>query len=131
MAGAYLTYDEYTKMGGGMPEYEFVLAEFRARKRIDYLTDTRVAAMAAVPEAVKLCMMQIIAVDSKFGPEALSQKESPVAVSYNTDGYTESLGSPEDQLAAAMKSLNASIREMLWGELDDRGVPLLYRGLDL
>lgn len=131
MAGAYLSYEEYTGCGGALSEADFTLAEFRARKRIDYLTDCRVAAMAEVPEAVKLCIMQIIAVDGKFSPEALSKEESPVAVSYNTDGYSESLGSQEDQLAAAMKSLNASIREMLYGEVDDRGVPLLYRGLDV
>lgn len=129
MTAPYLTYAEYAGYyGGTLPEAEFTLAEFRARKRIDYLTDSRVAAMAEVPEAVKLCMLQIIAVDSKFGPEA--QVNSPVAASYNTDGYSESYGAPEVQLAAAMKSLEASIRGMLCGELDDRGVPLLYRGLD-
>lgn len=105
------------------------MAEFRARKRIDYLTDSRVAAMAEVPEAVKLCMVQIIAVDSKFGPEA--QVNSPVVASYNTDGYSESYGGVEAQMEAATRSVDAAIREMLYGEEDDRGVPLLYRGLDL
>lgn len=127
----YLTYEEYKNKGGGLMESDFCLAEFRARKRIDYLTDSRVAAMAEVPEAVKLCMMQIIAVDSKFGVEAQAQEDSPLIASYNTDGYSESYGSPEAQIAAAMKSLNASIRGLLYGEVDDRGVPLLYRGLDV
>lgn len=129
MAGEYLTYDEYAKMGGRMPEYEFVLAEYRARKRIDYLTDSRVAAMAEVPEAVKLCMMQIIAVYGKFGPEA--QVNSPIVASYNTDGYSESYGGVEAQMETVTKSMDNAIREMLCGEVDDRGVPLLYRGLDL
>lgn len=125
----YLTYEEYTSYGGTLPQAAFALAEFRARKRIDYLTDSRVSAMAAVPEAVKLCMMQIIAVDSKFGAEA--QVNSPVVTSYNTDGYSESYGGAEAQMEAATRSMDATIREMLYGELDDNGTPLLYRGLDV
>lgn len=129
MAGEYLTYDEYTALGGGMPKYEFVLAEYRARKRIDYLTASRVAAMAEVPEAVKRCMMLLISVYSKFGPDA--QVNNPVVTSYSTDGYSENYGSVEAQIEAAAWSLDASIREMLYGEVDDLGVPLLYRGLDV
>lgn len=124
----YLTYEEYTGYGGMLPETDFALAEFRARKRIDYLTDSRVAAMAAVPEAVKRCMMLLISVYNKFGPEA--QVNSPVVASYNTDGYSESYGSVDAQMEAVTRSTDASICEMLWGELDDLGVPLLYRGLD-
>lgn len=129
METVYLTYEEYTGYGGALPETSFALAEFRARKRIDYLTDSRVAAMAVVPEAVKLCMMQLIAVNSKFGVEA--QVSDPVVTSYNTDGYSESYGSAEGQLAAVNKSMDAAIREMLYGELDDNGTPLLYRGLNV
>lgn len=129
METVYLTYEEYTGYGGTLPETSFALAEFCARKRIDYLTDSRVAAMAVVPEAVKLCMMQLIAVNSKFGVEA--QVSDPVVTSYNTDGYSESYGSAEGQLAAVNKSMDAAIREMLYGELDDNGTPLLYRGLNV
>ena len=55
----YLSYEEYLAYGGTMAEADFNLAEFRARKRIDRLTDSRVAAMEAVPEAVKLAMTSI------------------------------------------------------------------------
>lgn len=125
----YLTYTEYAgHYGGTLPEEAFAMAEFWARKRIDYLTDNRVAAMAAVPESVKRCMMLLISVYSKFGPEA--QVNSPVVASYNTDGYSESYGGVDAQMEAVTRSTDASIREMLWGELDNRGVPLLYRGLN-
>ena len=40
----YLTYEEYQAYGGTLPEADFTLAEFRARKRIDYLTASRVSA---------------------------------------------------------------------------------------
>lgn len=123
----YLTYDEYKNYGGTASESDFTMLEFRARKRIDRLTASRVQRMNAVPEAVKLCMMSLIQIDSKAGVEA--QVENPVVTSFNTDGYSESYGkalSAED----ADKSMSASIRTMLWGEADDDGVPLLYRGLD-
>ena len=48
----YLTYNEYLQYGGSTQdtaESEWALLEFEARKRIDYLTANRVAAMATVP----------------------------------------------------------------------------------
>lgn len=123
----YLTYAEYQSYGGTASETAYTMLEFRARKRIDRLTASRVQNMVTVPEAVKLCMFSLIGIDSKAGAEA--QVDKPVVTSFNTDGYSESYGkalSVED----ADKTMSASIRSMLWGETDDNGVPLLYRGLE-
>ena len=128
MDRAYLTYEEYVQMGGELSENDFILAEFRARKYIDYLTDSRVADMAEIPQAVKLCIMTCIKVEAKFGADA--QSDTPLLASYNTDGYSESYGSAADRASAAYRSLGRSIRSMLWGEEDDYGVPLLYRGVN-
>lgn len=125
----YLTYDEYLSYGGAMPESDYPHAEFKARKRIDYMTASRVALMEQVPEAVKLCMASLIKAEEKIGVEA--QIENPLIASFNTDGYSESYGSAADQMTAVNQALDNSIRTMLFGELDDKGVPLLYRGLDL
>lgn len=124
----YLTYGEYTGYGGTLPETDFVLMEFRARKKIDYWTDCRVQNMAAVPEAVKLCMMQAIKYEGTYGVEA--QADNPVISSYNTDGYSESYGNAQEQAQAASKGLYRAVRSMLYGEKDDNGVPLLYRGVN-
>lgn len=124
----YLSYTEYQDYGGTLPETDFTLFEFRARKRIDYWTDCRVQNMESVPESVKLCMMQLINYDTKYGSDA--QVNNPVVASFNTDGYSESYGSASDQAAAAAAAMAGSIRSMLYGEMDDNGVPLLYRGLD-
>ena len=123
----YLTYEEYQNYGGDLPETDFTLFEFRARKKIDYWTDCRVQRMAAAPEAVKLCMMQIIAFDKKFGAEA--QADSPIVASFNTDGYSESYGGASDQASAAEASMQSAVRSLLYGEKDDEGTPLLYRGV--
>ena len=130
MANAtYLTYEEYVAYGGKLPASDFPVAELKARKRIDYLTDSRVAAMAAVPEEVKVCMYSLITAEGVIGVEA--QAASPLLSSFSTDGYSESYGSATDQVAALRKSTNAEIRTMLYGVTDDRGIPLLYRGLDV
>ena len=123
----YLTYDEYQSYGGTLPEADFTLAEFKARKRVDYLTDSRVEAMAEVPEAVKLAMMSIIKADGAVSVDA--QAGAPLVASFSTDGYSENYGSAADQTANVEKQLNAEIRRLLYGVKDDGGVPLLYRGL--
>ena len=124
---AYLTYNEYEDMGGKLGDEEFPLYEFRARKRIDYWTDCRVQRMSEVPEAVKKCMMLIIRFDEKFGSEA--QADNPVVASFSTDGYSESYGGVSEQASAAEVSMYKSVRSLLYGETDDEGTPLLYRGV--
>jgi hypothetical protein len=122
----YLTYDEYQNRGGTLPQNAFVLLEFKCRKRIDCLTDSRVQNMTEVPESVKLCMLSLMNLEKEVGAEAQAAK--PVVTSFSTDGYSESYGnamSTED----AEKSMYSIIRTMLYGELDDNGVPLLYRGV--
>ena len=124
----YLTFEEYTAYGGSaVTQAAFPTAEFKARKRIDYLTDSRVQNMETVPDAVKLCMTSIINTDAAAGADALAA--SPLVASFNTDGYSESYGGASEQQAAMLAALSREIREMLYGETDDNGVPLLYRGL--
>lgn len=123
----YLTYDEYQSYGGTLPEADFTLAEFKARKRVDYLTDSRVEAMTEIPEAVKLAMMSIIKADGAVGVDA--QAGAPLVASFSTDGYSENYGSAADQTANVEKQLNAEIRRLLYGVKDDNGVPLLFRGV--
>lgn len=123
----YLTYDEYKSLGGSAPATDFALLEFKARKRIDYLTASRVQNMAQVPQAVKMCMLSIITVDSAAGAEAQATK--PVVTSFNTDGYSESYGKAMN-VQDASASIARIIKTGLSGETDDNGVPLLYRGVD-
>lgn len=123
----YLTYSEYTEYGGSASKTDFTMLEFKARKRIDRLTASRVEKMKTVPKAVKMCMVSLIEVDRKAGVEA--QVKNPVVTSFNTDGYSESYGKALSA-ADAEKSMSATIKSMLWGETDDNGVPLLYRGVE-
>ena len=112
----YLSYEDYQALGGALPQNSFALLEFKCRKLIDRATDSRVQDMENVPEAVKKCMMSLV------------NLERPTVTSFSNDGYSESYGkalSVED----ARKSMQSLIESMLYGETDDNGVPLLYRGL--
>lgn len=126
----YLSYEEYRAYAPDtdVAETQYAVLEFKARKRIDWWTDSRVQAMSAVPEAVKLCMKALIDIEQKYGIEA--QLESPLIASYNTDGYSESYGSALEQMEATDKATGKAIRQWLYGETDDEGTPLLYRGVN-
>lgn len=123
----YLTYDEYLQYGGTMDEDEYVIAEFKARSRIDWLTLGRVQNMRTVPEEVKLAILAIMKVDSKYSADA--QSDSAIVASFSTDGYSESYGGISEQSGNAQKQLNMQVTKMLFGVLDDYGEPLIYRGL--
>ena len=122
----YLTHDEYTTYGGTLNAAAFRPLELKARKRIDYLTDSRVQRMAAVPEAVKLCAYALITLDGTAGAEA--QAVNPAVTSFSTDGYSESYGNAYTA-DTARAQMNKIVGEYLYGERDDNGVPLLYRGV--
>ena len=123
----YLTYEEYVALGGDMGAADFTLAEFKARSRIDWLTLGRVQYMQTVPEEVKLAMMVLIKVDSKYSADA--QAGNAIVSSFSTDGYSESYGGASEQSSTAQAQANKEVCKMLFGVLDDAGVPLIYRGL--
>ena len=124
----YLTYEEYTAWGGSaLQEADWPLAELKARKRVDSLTQGRVAAMAEVPVEVKAAMMEILAVDGTFSASA--QTAAPVVASFTTDGYSETYGSVEARTAAVEAQLSSTLEALLDGVLDDNGVPLLFAGV--
>lgn len=128
MARQYLTFAEYQQYGGKLSETEFALAEFKARSRIDRMTLARVQAMQEIPEEVKMAMMVIMKVDEKYSADALS--DSAIVSAFNTDGYSESYGGISEQSDNAQTQLNQQLSRMLFGVLDDFGVPLIYRGLE-
>lgn len=123
----YLSYAEYTAYGGTtLAPATFPLYELKSRKRIDRLTDSRVQNMVSVPEAVKLCAFALITMEEAVGAEA--QATNPAVTSYSTDGYSESYGNSMST-DEARRQMDKLVGEYLYGEKDDDGVPLLYRGV--
>ena len=123
----YLSYEEYAALGGALSEAAFPRAELRARRRLDALTQGRVAGMAAMPEEVKAAMAELIDVDASFGASA--QAASPPPVSFAADGYLESYGGASERAELAERQLRACVEGLLYGLTDDEGVPLLYAGI--
>lgn len=123
----YLTYAEYIDLGGALNEQEFLPLELKGRKRIDYLTANRVQAMSSVPEAVKLCVYALIGLEQTAGLE--TAVTSPQVTGFKNDGYSETYANTPT-LGEIGTMLNKTAVEYLYGEHDDNGTPLLYRGLD-
>ena len=91
------------------------------------MTLARVKNMADVPEEVKLAMMVLIKVDAKYSADA--QTDSAIVSSFSTDGYSESYGGISEQTASAENQATMEVYRMLFGVLDDNGVPLIYKGV--
>lgn len=123
----YITYDEYTQMGGTAAEAAFPRLEYMARKRIDQYTQSRVKAMQEVPEAVKRCAVELVNAMKTTDPTKTASEAA--LTGFSNDGYSESYG--EALTAETYESnLYEIIRVMLSGECDDNGTPLLYLGVD-
>ncbi len=122
----YLTYEDYLALGGTIDAAAWPPLECACRKRIDRLTDSRVQNMTEVPRAVKLCVFTLAQMESVVG--SVAQVTSPTVTSFSTDGYTENHGNIPSA-DESDKQMNSIAANMLYGELDDHGVPLLYKGV--
>lgn len=137
----YLTYEEYSDMGGTLDEAAFTDLEFEARAYIDWVTFNRLhKQLNNIPESVKECMYHIIRIvqnkleamnvgigaaaaeSSKYGAGIASQSNDGVSISYNTL-------SARDVIETSEAQINQAIRRYLSGVKDTLGHQLLYRGL--
>lgn len=123
----YITYEEYSEMGGTAAEAAFPRLEYMARKRIDRYTQGRVKHMAETPECVRRCATEIVNAMDKADP---TKTASEAALSgFSNDGYSESYAEPLTAQAQE-NNIYGIIRTMLSDECDDNGTPLLYLGVD-
>jgi len=130
----YLTYSEYTSMGGTLSETAFNSLEFESRTMIDWLTFNRLHKMSQteIPEAVKRCVFQLIpkleqqskllSVDQEGMKEITSQSNDGVSISYNVI-------SAEKLYKLCGEEINGIINRYLYGVKDNLDHLLLYRGI--
>ena len=123
----YIDLNYYLQNGGkvGMESAAFSRNEFRARKLVDRLTQSRVNNMAAVPEAVKRLMVELVTLESTQGAEVTVER---CVTSFSNDGYSETYADPltGEQVKEIACDL---VSQYLSGETDDDGTPLLYLGV--
>ena len=135
----YLTYDDYSNLGGTeiSDETAFEQLEFEARCVIDWWTFNRLHKEETYSEAVKRCMFKLISLmydkqkamvidtQSQTGTVKAGvthESNDGVATSYNTLSAKEAVD-------ALGKAVDDTIRMYLTGVKDSLGHKLLYRGL--
>lgn len=77
----YLTYEEYSGLGGKLQEDVFPNAERRARRLLDNVTMNRIQYLTLIPEVVKEVMVEFI--DKMSSIESQSGVSSTVAAQYS------------------------------------------------
>lgn len=115
----YLTFQEYTAMGGALTSAAFTRAEFAAEKQIDKYTFGRLQTLATQTDAVKNLTFELVELDSKATDAAESGIKS------------EGIGSYSVSYATATETQNAVyalICDYLACETLADGTPYLYRG---
>ena len=133
----YLTYEEYTEMGGALEETVFQQFEFEARTVIDWWTFNRLQNEDSYPEAVKRCMFAIIkliqdkqkalVVDATTESGTVqagiaSESNDGVSITYNTLSAKEAIDAMQSELEHTIKMYLSNVKNSL-------GRKVLYRGL--
>lgn len=135
---AYLTYDEYTEMGGTLDETAFTDLEYEARSYIDWYTFNRLHGETTIPNAVKECerylikflqgRLEMIDAASGGGGSAgfvsgvASQSNDGVSIAYNVLSAKELFDIEKDEAEGIMQRCLQGVRNSL-------GHRLLFRGL--
>ena len=133
--GQYLTYAEYTELGGSaIGEMPFNLLEFEARRKIDIRTQNRLKDVDSgdIPQEVKLCEYNLINSINEFASAMTNISNNGNIASFNSDGYSESYITPvqiQDVVKSKSVELDDIVRTYLLGVIfNDQH--LMYLGVD-
>lgn len=133
----YLTFAEYTQMGGTLDETTFNDYEFEARAQVDWYTFNRLLKETTQCEAVKRCMYHIIKLidlqaqamnvtgesgDGSSIAGVASQSNDGVSISYN-------VLSAKDMVDMIEPDIKKSVTRFLQGVTNELGQKVLYKGL--
>jgi len=125
--GQYLTYTEYTSLGGTLEEMPFNLLEFEARQNIDKYTFGRLKDLPSQIDDVKMCCYKLINYVNSYKN---LEEQDKAKTSEQIDGYSYTYGNLDaSQLSAKNEGINDIIRTYLLDCKLDDGTPYLYRGV--
>lgn len=126
ISGQYLTYSEYTALGGTLSEPSFNLLEFEARQIIDKYTFGRLKELITQNQEVKLCVYKLIGIVNAY--TTLDNQKHGIA-SETIDGYSISYSSMDTAFIEAKNTeLGNVVRDYLVDCKLDDGTPYLYCG---
>lgn len=122
----YLTYYEYTKLGGTLEKTPFSILEFEAQVNVDNYTYGRLKRLPDQKDEVKMCIFNLIPVLKTYAED---KARNLAIASENIDGYSVTYVGITADLTNAQKSQIRNIIETYLGEckLKD-GTPYLYIG---
>lgn len=133
----YLTYEEYTNMGGTLDEAAFDDLEFEAESLINWRTFNRLKKEEQQSAAVKRLMLYLIKYlkiksDTVNGSTADGQASGgAVVASQSNDGVSKSFAvvSASELLKTAQSEIDSAISRYLDGVANSLGQYVLYRGI--
>ena len=126
-SGQYLTYIEYTALGGTLTETPFNLLEFEARQNVDKYTFGRLKELEAQNQEVKLCIFKLIGMIDSYSKQ---ESQNKGVASENTDGYSVSYVVPNTTITEAKNSeIKGIVREYLVDCKLEDGTPYMYCGV--
>lgn len=121
----YLTYEEYTSLGGVLDTTAFNRNIDRACSIIDNATFNRIYAMAEVPQKAKACcrdLVEYIATNKSVNEKNVaSWSENAGAVSESVSYTTKT----DDEMQTDIQNI---VFDYLYMVEDDNGTPLMYKG---
>ena len=114
-SGQYLTYLEYTSLGGTLPETSFNLLEYEARKQIDLRTQRRLVDLETIPNEVKLCDFHLISKIESFA-RTIQTASSKDITQESIDGYSVTYLSPSE-ISNIVSSKNYELEDIMLTDL--------------
>ena len=120
----YLTYEEYSSMGGVLDLTAFNRNIDRACGIIDNATHNRIECMAEIPQRAKALCRDLVEYLARYSTSDMvvsSRSQSAGGVSESESYVTKT----DTELQADIDNM---IVDYLMAETDDNGTPLLYRG---
>ena len=120
----YLTYEEYTEIGGTLDLTAFERNIDRACAIVDSHTQNRLQSVLEVSRRVKACvrdLVEYLASNVSNGKAVTSKSQSAGGVSESESYATKTT----DEINAEMLNI---VYDYLATEKDDCGTPLMYRG---
>ena len=120
----YLTYEEYTEIGGTLDLTAFNRNINRACGIIDNATHNRIEDMKDIPKMAKvLCRDLVEYLANDFGSSKQISNHSQSA-----GGVSESESFVIRSIEERAGEIDDMVKDYLLNEVDDNGTPLLYRG---
>lgn len=123
----YLTYNEYTELGGTLDETPFNILELEAQKNVDKYTTGKLINLDNQINEVKVCIFKLIGLLNTYNSYDNQNKSIS---SENTDGYSISYSQATENVSKAkINEIKGIIKTYLAECKLEDGTPYLYVGV--